>query len=659
MQTFQGDPLWDSQRTGNPTADWLLLQQISCRHPEVFWSAVLRELGVGFHTPPDQMLIDNTDDPDKVQWLPGARLNIAHCALHCPKVLNPDSPAIVWADEQAPTELKYVSWAQLQQRSMHVAACVAAQYQPGDALAIAMPLSVEAVVIYFGVVLAGCVVVSIADSFATEEVTTRLCIAKAKAIFTQDILLRGGKVLPLYSRVTGSASVPTAIVVSATVSNTAAGTAAGSSSASPVQAKLRDGDMTWQHFLAFAEAGGPGAGCALPHMADAGAYSNILFSSGTTGEPKAIPWTQITPLRCAVDGWSLQNIQPGNVVAWPTNLGWMMGPWLLYASLLNGATMALYQGAPSGRDFGQFVAAAGVNVLGLVPSIVKSWRLSNCMSGLDWSSLKCFSSTGEASCPDDCHWLASRVKGYRPIIEYCGGTEIGGGFLAGCLHQPQAPSLFSTPTLGANLALLTPEGHQSHYDVHAQPATGELTLVPPMLGSSQALLNASHTKVYYQDMPRCNLTGRVLRRHGDEVQRLPGGYYRALGRCDDTMNLGGIKVSAVELERVIMQHVPGIAEVAAVGIPSPGGGPELLYLFVVPSKDNSSAGSSGSASTAGKDKLLSACQVAVRSHLNPLFKVDRLIMVESLPRTASNKVMRRVLRSNSMQQQHQPPRSKL
>jgi acyl-coenzyme A synthetase/AMP-(fatty) acid ligase len=61
------------------------------------------------------------------------------------------------------------------------------------------------------------------------------------------------------------------------------------------------------------------------------------------GEPKAIPWTHTTPLRCAVDGWSLQDIQPGNVVAWPTNLGWMMGPWLLYASLLNGATIALYQ----------------------------------------------------------------------------------------------------------------------------------------------------------------------------------------------------------------------------------------------------------------------------------------------------------------------------
>lgn len=70
----------------------------------------------------------------------------------------------------------------------------------------------------------------------------------------------------------------------------------------------------------------------------------------------------------------------------------------------------------------------------------------------------------------------------------------------------------------------------------------ELALVPPMLGSSQQLLNRNHTATYYRDMPHDKATGRVLRRHGDEVQRLPGGYYRALGRCDDTMNLGGIKV---------------------------------------------------------------------------------------------------------------------
>lgn len=75
------------------------------------------------------------------------------------------------------------------------------------------------------------------------------------------------------------------------------------------------------------------------------------------------------------------------------------------------------QGSPLGRDFGEFVSAAGVNVLGLVPSIVKAWRSSNCMQGLSWKSIKCFSSTGEASSPDDYHWLASRVQGYRPVIE--------------------------------------------------------------------------------------------------------------------------------------------------------------------------------------------------------------------------------------------------
>jgi acyl-coenzyme A synthetase/AMP-(fatty) acid ligase len=80
-------------------------------------------------------------------------------------------------------------------------------------------------------------------------------------------------------------------------------------------------------------------------------------------------------------------------------------------------TTLFVQGSPLGRDFGEFIAAAKVNVLGLVPSIAKAWRSSGCMAHLDWRHLKCFSSTGEASSPEDYHWLASRVAGYRPVIE--------------------------------------------------------------------------------------------------------------------------------------------------------------------------------------------------------------------------------------------------
>ncbi|WIA40404.1 hypothetical protein OEZ86_013761 [Tetradesmus obliquus] len=760
MQHFQGDLRWEAQRTGDPSRDWPLLQQVSCANPNVFWAAVAKELGLqqGLAAPPSCMLQEQHDQPDKASWLPGARLNIAACALHSPRAPSPSSPAITWADEGAPTQLQHVSWAELRQRCMQVAACVAAKYQPGDALAIAMPLTVEAAVIYFGIVLAGCVVVSIADSFAASEVAVRLRIAGAVAVFTQDVVLRGGKALPLYSRVTGDPAAPPAVVVPAAGAGQArlplrqgdmpwrdflrlagqggsgtggsvralphvvaasaysnilfsSGTTGGSGTGDSVRALplvvaanaysnilfssgTTQGDMLWRDFLQLAGQGGSGTGgsvCALPHVVAASAYSNILFSSGTTGgssigssvralphvvaanaysnilfssgttgEPKAIPWTHTTPLRCAVDGWSLQDIQPGNVVAWPTNLGWMMGPWLLYASLLNGATIALYQGSPLGRDFGEFVAAARVNILGLVPSIAKAWRSSGCMAHLDWNALKCFSSTGEASSPEDYHWLASRVQGYRPVIEYCGGTEIGGGFLAGCLLQPQAPSTFSTPTLGASLVLLSEEGSQHHHSSSAAAVTGELALVPPMLGMSQQLLHKDHTATYYAGMPACQLSGKPLRRHGDEVARLAGGYYRALGRVDDTMNLGGIKVSSVELERVVLANVPGIAEAAAIGIPAPGGGPELLHMFLVlnptttaAAAATSSSSSSRSAVEAAADavkQLQQACQAAVRAHLNPLFKVERVLLVPSLPRTASNKVMRRVLRSQAMQQ---------
>lgn len=83
--------------------------------------------------------------------------------------------------------------------------------------------------------------------------------------------------------------------------------------------------------------------------------TKISDTSPCSGEPKAIPWTHITPLKAAADGWCHMDIRKGDVVAWPTNLGWMMGPWLVYASLLNGASMALYNGSPNSSGFAKFV----------------------------------------------------------------------------------------------------------------------------------------------------------------------------------------------------------------------------------------------------------------------------------------------------------------
>ncbi len=104
------------------------------------------------------------------------------------------------------------------------------------------------------------------------------------------------------------------------------------------------------------------------------------------------------------------------------------------------------------------------------------------------------------------------------------------------------------------------------------------------------------------------------------------------------------KVSSVEIERVIMEAVPAVAEVAAVGIPARGGGPELLHLFVVPKGSTDGSSSSGGGGASEPAALQKACQAALRAHLNPLFKVEALLLRQTLPRTASNKVMRRVMR---------------
>jgi acetyl-CoA synthetase len=211
-------------------------------------------------------------------------------------------------------------------------------------------------------------------------------------------------------------------------------------------------------------------------------------------------------------------------------------------------------------------------------------------------------------------------------VEYCGGTEIGGGYMTGTLVQPCAPSTFTTPALGLDVVILDEEYHPA--------AQGEAFIIPPSIGLSTELLNKDHNQVYFANIPDISSSSTPLRRHGDQMERLSNGYYRGLGRVDDTMNLGGIKVSSVEIEQVL-NAVEGISETAAIGVsPTEGGASQLIiYAVVAPNVE------------INKEALKASLQKAIAQHLNPLFKIYDLVIVDVLPRTASNKVMRRVLRA--------------
>jgi acetyl-CoA synthetase len=536
-------------------------------------------------------IVDLSKGVEAPVWLKGAELNIVDSCFQN----NALSPAIIYgSDGKAPKVMSQQELLLLVNRIAN--GLKGLGLKEGDSIAIDMPMTPEAVAIYLAGIKAGLPIVTIADSFTPNEIAVRIRIASPKVIFTQAIVQRAGKELELYKKVVAS-HAPKAIVLSDNNKDI-----------------LREGDLFWADFLSdnseFESV-----------IQTPESMITVLFSSGTTGEPKAIPWKQTTPLKCAMDAYYHQDIHQNDVVCWPTNLGWMMGPWLVFAALINKAAIALYSGAPTETGFGAFVQEAKVTMLGVIPSIVKYWKNSACMEDFNWNSIRCFSSTGEVSNPLEMEYLMSLANN-KPVIEYCGGTEIGGGYVTSTVVQPNIASAFSTQALGGEFVLLNDDSTISK--------KGELFLIPPILGNSNSLLNRNHHEVYFKGTPV--IDNQKLRRHGDQLEQLENGYFIAQGRVDDSMNLGGIKVSSVQIEKVL-NELEFIKESAAIAANPKGGGPSVLVVYYVESTENLTA-----------SERQRACQSLIRKKLNPLFKIKTLIKIDALPRTASNKVIRRKLR---------------
>ncbi|MCF6168388.1 AMP-binding protein [Lutibacter sp.] len=563
----------------------------SITNKEVFWEATIHNLGIK-QEKKFTSIVDISKGVENAEWLKNSKLNIVDSCFQ-----NKEN-AIAVIYQQEGGKIQKVKQTELLILVNKIANGFLEQgLKTGDKIAVDLPMTLEAVAIYLAAIKAGMPVVTIADSFTSNEIAVRLKITQPKLIFTQDILQRAGKELPLFSKVI-EAKAPKAVVLKVL----------------DKKINLRNKDIYFDDFLSSKT----NFKTIIQNPDD---IITILFSSGTTGEPKAIPWTHTTPIKGASDGYYHQDIHKNDVVCWPTNLGWMMGPWLVFAALINKATIALYHGMPTDNGFGEFVQNAKVTMLGVIPSFVKYWKNSKSMEKFDWSTIKCFSSTGEVSNPTEMEYLM-QLANNKPVIEYCGGTEIGGGYVTSTVVQPNIASTFSTQALGGEFVLLDENNNKS--------TKGELFLIPPIMGLSNTLLNRNHYDVYYKNTPKYQ--GKILRRHGDQLEQLENGYFKAQGRVDDAMNLGGIKVSSVQIEAVL-NRLSFIKESAAIAVSPKGGGPSLLVVYYVENK-----------SSLTDNERLQEAKKSIRKQLNPLFKVTDLVKIEVLPRTASNKVMRRKLR---------------
>jgi len=542
---------------------------------EDYWSTMIRTLGIVFRTSPTRIL-KLPADPRHPEWLAGAQLNIAESCFNA----APNKAAILFGLEGSDA-IRKMTYGQLHRLSSRIANGLdALGLHRGERIALFLPMTPEAVAAYIGIVLSGRCVVGIADAAAPPEFQKRSRIADAHAVFTVDSYLRDGKVHDIYSK------------------------------GEPPH--LARNDIAWTDFL-----GDRDAYDAVPGRASD--YTNILFSSGTTKDPKAIPWTQTTPIKSAADAYLHQDVRPSDVLAWPTSFGWMMGPWLTYASLVNRATMALYVGATTTRAFGEFVDRARVTMLGVVPKLVRSWKTDATMERLDWHRIRVFSSTAEPSTPEEMLYLMF-LSGYRPIVEYCGGTEIGGGYITGTVVQPCAPAMFTTPALGLDLEIL---------DGGRPVARGEVFLVPPSIGLSTELLNYDNDEEYYDNVPK-GLHGEVLRRHGDQIERLGGCYYRHLGRIDDMININGVKTSSEEIRSVLKNEL--VYDTKPIAVDVDRSGQHRLVVYAVP-RDPRLLGSDEL-----RAQLRREFQRAIKENLNPLLAhVEDVVLVPELPQAGPGK----------------------
>jgi acetyl-CoA synthetase len=353
----------------------------------------------------------------------------------------------------------------------------------------------------------------------------------------------------------------------------------------------------------------------------------IIYTSGTTGKPKGAVHTHCSfPVKAAQDMAFGTDVQAGEVVYWMTDMGWMMGPWLVFGATLLGGTCFVYDGAPDypGPDrLWALVERNQISVLGVSPTLIRSLIAhgEEPVRKHDLSTLRAFASTGEPWNPDPWMWLFA-VVGERklPIINYSGGTEIAGGILMGNPLLPLKPTAFSAACPGMAADVVDAEGTPVRGQV------GELVIRAPWIGM---------TRGFWRDEQRYLETYwsrfKDVWVHGDWAAIDEDGLWYILGRSDDTIKVAGKRVGPAEVESVLVNH-PAVSEAAAVGIPHEIKGSEIVCFCIL------------APGFTGSDALQAELRSKVATEMGKPLQPGVIRFVSDLPKTRNAKVMRRIIR---------------
>lgn len=576
-----------------------------------FWDAALADLGIEFYEPYSQ-IVDLRDGVEFPRWCVGGKLNIIHnCLDKWQATPTRDRIALRWEGEEG--AVRTFTYAELHAEVNRCAnALRSLGLGKGDAVGLYMPMIPELAIAFLAVIKIGGIVLPLFSGYGHGAVVARLADAGAKAIVTADGLFRRGAVTPMKPTVDAAcadvASVAHVIVVKRTGLTDAPWTP--------------DRDHWWSELIPRQSA------AAVTEITDAEDVLMLIYTSGTTGKPKGAVHTHCGfPIKAAQDMRHSMDLKPEDTIFWFTDMGWMMGPWLVFGALLNGATMVFYDGAPDFPDVGRvwaLVERHRITHLGVSPTLIRSLKPHGVepVQRHDLTSLRAVGSTGSPWDPESWLWTFRTVlKGEKPILNYSGGTEISGGILCGDFFRSLKPCAFSGPVVGMDADVVDEQGNP------VRGAVGELVIRQPWIGMTRGFWRdrERYLDAYWRKLPGVWV-------HGDFAAIDEDGLWYILGRSDDTIKVGGKRLGPAEVEAILNKH-PAVKESAVIGAPHPVKDQEVVGFCVLREQVQPS------------ETLRTELIDLVTAELGKPLKPRTVRFVAALPKTRNAKVMHRLIRA--------------
>ena len=582
--------------------DFASLHRWSVEDLDGFWRAVDRDLRLVWRKPYERVFDSARGIPWTTWWL-GGRMNFVESVLRH----DPARTAIIFEGEEGITQR--LTYGELGTAVRRCAAGLRALgVKPGDRVGIFLPLTPECAIATLAVAAIGAIYTPIFSGYASDAIAGRLRDCDASVLITADGFRRRGQVMPMKetadAAVDAAPSVRTVIVVPRLGRDI----------------RLRDREVTWDFVMA------QGADEPFADTSPEDPYM-LIYTSGTTGRPKgAVHVHGGFPVKAAQDLAHVFDLQSGDLLWWFTDIGWMMGPWLIAGGLINGATILLYDGAPDFPDAGRvwsIVERHRVTHLGISPTAIRGLMRSGDEPARrhDRSSLFVLGSTGEPWNPEPWWWYYGVVGDKRaPLINYSGGTECSGGILGCTTWTPIEPTAFGGPVPGIAADVADAQGHS------VRGALGELVIRKPWPGMTRGFWRdpEKYLATYWKRFPDTWVHGDWARIDGD-------GFWYIEGRSDDTLKVAGKRVGPAEVESAATAHA-AVLEAAAIGVPHEIKGEAIVVFAVL---------RSGYAGTA---QLAREISEGVAERLGRPLRPEAVRFVTDLPKTRNAKVLRRVIR---------------